>query len=128
MRNVTHAASIEEPGSLIRHRINFITKLAKKHDDETDELINVDGVWHSLPGKDFQGLKAYLLLTCFDMLGQGDGPAKPLSAFVYDSLEQDEDLRTNFYRFINTMIGPERRKDLLNSIMIVKKDKLTDIP
>lgn len=128
MKNTILSANIDEPRRIVHRRINFVSKLAANPDDtnDTDELINVDDKWYALPGKDYQGLRGYLLLTCFDILGQDNNDVpKHLGTPFFDS-GREEYIRNYFYSFINTVISPSRKQDLLDSITVIKKDKLTD--
>ena len=156
MKKITSNAEIQEPKCLVRRRINLINKLNaanEQHAEDIDELINVDGKWYALPGKDYQGLRCYLLLTCFDILGKVETEwsgfyswlaqktnidphtlapvdteqemSEPLKT-LYHNYGKNHAMRNNFYYFLNVVITNKRRQELLDNIRILKKDKLTD--
>jgi len=156
MKKIKSSADVNEPKYLVRRRLNLVRKLTASTppEQEADELIHADGQWYTHPGKDYQGLRCYLLLSCFDILGQlttewadfyswlsqkmnvdprtfvpvasEKDMAEPLR-MLYHNYSKDHAVRNNFHIFINKVIGPVRREELLNSIVLIKKSKMTDV-
>ncbi len=127
MRTTIATISVNDLKSLVSRRISFINKLntaQEKEDNKMDELVNADGKWYALPGKDYQGLRCYMLLTCFDLLGRLP-KTESLADDHYDGHCLDLAVRNNFYCFINEVISPLRKRQLLDSINLVKKNQLT---
>ncbi len=151
MKKIATAPIYKEPKALVLNRINMVNKLGSKdyYAEDTNALIKINDKWWARPSRDYQGLRLYLLLTCFDVIGRY--PANWGNIFsqvtekldldpntfvtrksdvfpmdytiVYQSINDVYALKNSFYYFINTIIGPKRRRDLLDSIVIKKIGK-----
>jgi hypothetical protein len=134
--------------NLVKSRIKLVHDLTnlKVNFVGGDKIIEVGERGWTHPYKDYQALRFYLLLTCFDVLGQ---PAewKDFNSWLAkkDNPERDEVLakavgltvlegtkilynhynaiygvKNSFYRFIKEIISEQRREELLRSITIRK--------
>lgn len=141
-------SSLTERIDLVRERLEFVhivTDLNPQFLDPTKTKPTSDGGW-THPWIHFDALRNYLLLTCFDLLGQ-PSEWKDFSSWLNSKKLQTEvnaviekhrghtDVRTtieavhrayqerygvtnSFYRFINDVIPQETREALLYSISI----------
>ena len=149
MERIASSTGIDDPTYVVRRRLMLVNRLtgAKEPTTGVDELIYMDHRWFAFPSKDYQGLRCYLLLTCFDLLGKYDSDQAASSAWhspgngsehteeenlhelrktLHQGYNRDYLVRTNFQRFIDTMLPADQRNKLLDSINIIKKDKITD--
>lgn len=142
---------LREKQYLVKRRLALVTKLKSLKEffkDEKEMFFIEENEWGH-PYQDYQALRYYLLLTCFDILGQ---PAdwKDYGSWLNAKnnaerdliLEQHKDVnplefskllyaryieiygtKNSFYRFINEIISPERKAELLKSINIRKFEK-----
>jgi hypothetical protein len=143
---------IEESRKQVEERIEFIKTLYSLRDEfKGPDKIQITGnnSW-THPYKHFDGLLYYLLLTCFDILGQ-NGTFIDFSSWLEskEKLEEREKIfkqypatqdnrylsaiykeynniygvKRAFFNFIEKIMSPENRLKLHDSIKIVKYDK-----
>ena len=148
----TSRIDLEDTIRLVRERLEFVQIISDLNPQFLDHgLIRhmPDGGW-THPWIYFDSLRNYLLLTCFDLLGQPseykdfqswlassataseraaviasmDQATGPIdaAASLYRSYLDSYGSRQSFFRFINSVIPDATREQLLHSIMIRQID------
>lgn len=147
---MTRAASIDLENTirLVRERLEFVQIISNLNPQFLDHTLirhTPDGGW-THPWKYFDSLRNYLLLTCFDLLGQpseyqdfqswlvssvtvteremtlasidtGTGPIEA-AGLLHRSYLNSYGAKQSFFRFIQTVIPEAMREQLLFSVMI----------
>lgn len=136
---------------LVKRRLTLVKKLTslKEYFKDSDDIILMGENSWTHPYQDYQALRYYQLLTCFDILGQPtdwkdygawlatknnperdlfikqseDQPFLEASKKLHNCYLERYGMKISFFKFINEVISPERREELLKSIIIKKVDK-----
>lgn len=149
--------NIDERISLIKDRLEFVSMITALHPQFLNPaLIRVyegeNGWTH--PWMYFDGLRNYLLLTCFDLLGQPDdfmdfdswitssktatarekvfekiahsGNLTETIKNVYKEYKLSYGTKHSFFKFLNEVLTEEMRVELADDIWIRKYNKLTN--
>ncbi|HMS26166.1 MAG TPA: hypothetical protein PKC80_02170 [Burkholderiaceae bacterium] len=149
--------NIDERISLIKDRLEFVSMITALHPQFLNpDLIRVnegdDGWTH--PWMYFDGLRNYLLLTCFDLLGQPDhfmdfdswltssktatareevlgkitnqGNLSETIKNVYKEYKLSYGTKHSFFKFLNEVLTEEMRVELADDIWIHKNEKSTN--
>src|ERR1700710_397041 len=91
MKKMTIASKYREPKSMVLNRINMVNKLGSKdyYAEDTNALIKINDKWWARPSRDYQGLRLYLLLTCFDAIGRYPGDWNNVYSQLTEKLDVD---------------------------------------
>lgn len=141
----------EERIALVKDRLEFVSMISDLHSHYFGpELIrdNPDGKGWTHPWMYFDGLRNYLLLTCFDLLGQPDdfmdfdswlissktaiarekvfeknahsGNLTEIIKNIYQEYKLSYGTKRSFFKFLNEVLTEEMRIELANDIWIRK--------
>jgi len=139
----------------VQERLNFAKQIFEQSQQERDlsliQVIENDVLTH--PSIQYDALVNYLLLTCFDKLGQPhewlsfdnwleakkkktkcerEKAEEKIAEFdsptaiakkMYTAYKEVYGVKSSFYRFINEVLSREAQERLLSSVQIEKKDK-----